>query len=278
MQEKILKSYKSLIAIPVVIMLLSLVLLGVNGLDKSVDLKGGSLAVMELDKDITSQELTTLINEKMGISNTKVTSIVDNKATVEFGDTVDVTKLTNSLKGTASITSFSSVGPVLSEAALNQIYWALGFAFMFMAVTVFIVFREIVPSIAVILAALFDIIIAFGGMSLFHVSLSVASVGAILMLIGYSVDTDILLTTRLLKRKEGTVDERSVKAFKTGITMSFASIMAMVTLYLVTVFIIPEADVLSDIAAVLVMGLIADVISTWCMNLGLLRWYLERGK
>ena len=60
--------------------------------------------------------------------------------------------------------------------------------------------------------------------------------------------------------------------------MSFASIMAMVTLYLVTVFIIPEADVLSDIAAVLVMGLIADVISTWCMNLGLLRWYLERGK
>ncbi len=278
MQEKILKLYKSLIAIPVILMLLSLILLGVNGLDKSVDLKGGSIAVLELDKNITSNEITTLINEKLGISDAKVISFVDNKVTVEFGDTVDVTNLTNSLKGTASLISFSSVGPVLSEAALNQIYWALGFAFIFMAITVFIVFREFVPSFAVILAALFDIIIALGGMSLFHVSLSVASVGAILMLIGYSVDTDILLTTRLLKRKEGTVDDRAVKAFKTGMVMSLSAIMSMVTLYSVTVIFIPEADVLSDIAAVLIMGLFADVLSTWCMNFGLLKWYLERGK
>ncbi len=93
---------------------------------------------------------------------------------------------------------------MLGEEAMTQVYYALAFAFLFMSITVFIIFRDFVPSLAVILAALSDIIIAIGGMSLFGIPLSVASVGAILMLIGYSVDTDILLTTRILKRKEGT--------------------------------------------------------------------------
>jgi preprotein translocase subunit SecF len=32
---------------------------------------------------------------------------------------------------------------------------------------------------------------------------------------------------------------------------------------------------LSDIAAVLIVGLVADVFTTWFMNLGILRWYME---
>jgi preprotein translocase subunit SecF len=144
-----------------------------------------------------------------------------------------------------------------------------------MSITVFIVFRDIVPSIAVILAAVSDIIISIAGMSLFGIPLSLASVGAILMLIGYSVDTDILLTTRLLKRKEGTVNERALDAMKTGLTMSISAIAAMTALYLVTIFIIPEAVVLSNIAAVLIIGLVADILVTWLMNLGILKWYLE---
>ena len=84
---------------------------------------------------------------------------------------------------------------------MSQVYFALAFAFLFMSITVFIIFRNLVPSLAVIAAALCDIIIAVGGMSLFGIPLSVATVGALLMLIGYSVDTDILLTTRVLKAK-----------------------------------------------------------------------------
>ncbi|MBV1766910.1 MAG: protein translocase subunit SecF, partial [Methanobacterium sp.] len=46
-------------------------------------------------------------------------------------------------------------------------------------------------------------------------------------------------------------------------------------LYIVTIFFIPQADVLSNIAAVLIIGLTADIFITWLMNLGILRWYLE---
>jgi len=161
---------------------------------------------------------------------------------------------------------------------MTQVYYALAFAFIFMSITVFIIFRNFVPSLAVIFAALSDIIIALGGMALFGIPLSVASVGAILMLIGYSVDTDILLTTRILKRKEGTVTQRAVEAIKTGLTMAAAAIGSMVALYLVVVFMIPAAQTLADIAAVLIIGLTADILATWLMNLGILRWYVEARK
>ena len=275
MFEKFLESYKPLIAIPVIITLVSLVLLASNGLNEGVDLKGGSLAVLDLEKSISQNDLKLMIEDGLNAEDVSILSMANDKATVQIGGTVDVVNLTDLLKGTATILSYNSVGPVLSNQALNQVYWALGFAFLFMSITVFIVFRDIIPSIAVILAAVSDIIISIAGMSLFGIPLSLASVGAILMLIGYSVDTDILLTTRLLKRKEGTVNERALDAMKTGLTMSISAIAAMTALYLVTIFIIPEAVVLSNIAAVLIIGLVADILVTWLMNLGILKWYLE---
>lgn len=275
MIDRILKSYKPLIAIPAAITLIALLLVTFNGLNESVDLKGGALAELTLEKSVTQPELESLLREKLGTGDVKVLSIRGERATVQFGTDMDVVKVSEALMGTATINSYKSVGPVLSRQAMNQIYWAIGFAFLFMSLTVFIIFRDPVPSLAVILVAASDIIIAVGGMSLFGIPLSLASVGAILMLIGYSVDTDILLTTRVLKRRKGTINERALGAMKTGVTMSIAAIASMAALYLVTVFVMPEARVLSDIASVLIIGLLADIITTWLMNLGILRWYLE---
>jgi preprotein translocase subunit SecF len=228
-----------------------------------------------LEKPVSEAELESIISTGLGTSEVDVKSISGTQATVEIAGNVDVVKLTDTLAGTATIQSYRSVGALLSEQALNQVYYALAFAFLFMSITVFIIFRSLVPSLAVIAAAASDIIIAVGGMSLFGIPLSLASVGGILMLIGYSVDTDILLTTRVLKDKKGTVTERAMNAVGTGLTMTAAAVGAMAALYLVVVFFIPAASVLADIAAVLIIGLLADIMTTWLMNLGILRWYLE---
>jgi preprotein translocase subunit SecF len=275
--ERLLESYKPLIAIPVVIGIIALILVATVGLDQGIELKGGTVAVVQLEKDVSQSELESLISA--GLPGQQVdASISNNQATVDIAGDTDVVKLSSTLKGTGTITSYKSVGPVLGKEAMTQIYYALAFAFIFMSITVFIIFRNFVPSMAVIFAALLDITIAVGGMSLFGIPLSVASVGALLMLIGYSVDTDILLTTRVLKRKTGTVTERAIDAMKTGFTMVAAAIGSMVALYLVVVFIIPAAQTLGNIAAVLIIGLVADVLATWLMNLGILRWYMEARK
>ena len=270
-----MENHKILIAIPIILALLSLVLIGFNGLEQGVDLKGGSLAELQLLGSVTPSELEDTLDAKLNTNNIKVTSNGNNKVTVELENNINSSTFTSAINGKAKVISYNEIGPVLSEEAMGQIYVAMIFAFLFMAITVFVVFREPVPSVAIILAALCDILIALGGMSIFKIPLSIASVGALLMLIGYSVDTDILLTTRLLKRREGTVEERAKNAMYTGLTMSFAAIAAMGILYVVTKLIMPEATTLSNISAVLVIGLIGDILSTWLMNLGILKTYID---
>ncbi len=275
--ETLMKSYKPLIAVPIIITIIALAILATNGLNYSVDLKGGTITTLHLEKPVTQDELKDIIQKGLNTSDVTVNSINNNQATVTIGTEADATVFTNVINGTATVLSYRSVGAVLSSAALTQIGYTLLIAFIFMSITVFIVFRNFVPSMAVILAALSDIIIAAGGMSLFGIPLSLASVGALLLLIGYSVDTDILLTTRVLKRRKGTVTERAITAMKTGFAMAAAAIGSMVALYIIVVFFIPSAATLQNIAEVLMIGLIADVLATWLMNLGVLRWYLERG-
>ena len=270
-----MENHRILIAIPIILALLSLVLIGFHGLEQGVDLKGGSQAELQLLGSVTPTELQNSLDAKLNTNNIKVTSNGNNKVTVELENNINSSTFTNALDGKAKVISYNEIGPVLSEEAMGQIYIAMLFAFLFMAITVLIVFREPVPSVAIILAALCDILIALGGMSIFKIPLSIASVGALLMLIGYSVDTDILLTTRLLKRREGTVEERAKNAMYTGLTMSFAAIAAMGILFIVTIIIMPEATTLSNISAVLVIGLIGDILSTWLMNLGILKTYID---
>jgi len=273
--ERFLSNYKPLIAVPVIITLIALALIASHGITENIDLKGGSNAVIQLEKPISSSDLQNIIAKGINNNQVDVTSIANNQATIQISGPTNVSTFVNAISGTGTLLSFQSVGALLSSQALSQVYYALAFAFLFMSITVFIVFRNIVPSVAVILAALSDITIALGGMSLFGIPLGVASVGALLMLIGYSVDTDILLTTRVLKRREGTINERATNAMKTGFTMAAAAIGSMVTLYLVVIIFIPFAQTLSLIASVLIIGLIADILATWLMNLGILKWYME---
>jgi len=60
--------------------------------------------------------------------------------------------------------------------------------------------------------------------------------------------------------------------------MAAAAIGSMVALYVIVLFFIPSAATLQNIAEVLMIGLVADVLATWLMNLGILRWYMESGR
>ncbi|WP_461462943.1 protein translocase subunit SecF [Methanobrevibacter sp.] len=275
MLEKFMDNYKLLIIVPIIVAIIALSSLAILGIEPGVDLKGGTMAEINLNKDMSSPEITSLLQNSLHIEEVKILTNNNRHVTIELSDNVDVGQFRKALEGVGTVSSFNTVGPVLSEEAMGQVYWAILFAFIFMAITVILVFKQIVPALAVILSAFLDIVFAAGGMAALKVPLSIASVGALLMLIGYSVDTDIMLTTRLLKRKHGTEVERATEAMKTGLTMSFAAIAAMIVLYVVTVYTMPQARTLSEISIVLILGLVADILNTWFLNLGILRKYMD---
>lgn len=278
MLEKFMDNYKLLIIVPIIVAIISFSSLAIFGIEPGVDLKGGTMAEITLNHDMNSNEIANLLQKSLHIEEVKIISNNNRHVTVEFSDSVDIGEFRKATESIGTVSSFNTVGPVLSEEAMGQVYWAILFAFIFMAITVLLVFKQIVPAFAVIISAFLDIVFAAGGMAVLKVPLSIASVGALLMLIGYSVDTDIMLTTRLLKRKNGTEVERATEAMKTGLTMSLAAIAAMAVLYIVTILTMPQARTLSEISIVLILGLIADILNTWFLNLGILRKFIDYQK
>jgi preprotein translocase subunit SecF len=115
-------------------------------------------------------------------------------------------------------------------------------------------------------------------MNLFGIQLTFGTLAALLMLIGYSVDTDILLTTKVLGERKY-IEKKIASCRKTGLTMTGAAIVAFAVLYLVATFAgvigMTAIPVLSGIAIVMLFGLLADLINTWFFNAGLLKWYME---
>ena len=125
-----------------------------------------------------------------------------------------------------------------------------------------------IPSTAVILAAFSTIVVTLAIMSVFGIQLGTASIAALLMLIGYSVDTDILLSTRVVKERYGTLKQRIRDAMSTGVIMTLSTLGAVTITYFFA-----QSTTLRQIMLVLILGLIVDLINTWFQNTTILYHY-----
>jgi preprotein translocase subunit SecF len=272
-------SHKKMITLPVIIIISFALLAGLpfivsdySGhfkLRLGMDLQGGTLALIageEVDTDLRV-ELEDHFNT-FGIE-VRSTSL---GVSVEAPAEVDLVELENFLRETypqAEI-STSYIGPTMGEDLQEQARNALIIAFIGMTIVVFIAFRSPLPSFVVILSAISDMVMAVGFMVIFGVALELGTIAALLMVIGYSVDSNILLTTKLLKRR-GALKEKVRGAMSTGITMTLTTIAAIFSLFLISTH-----PVLDSIAIVLLFALCADLMNTWMLNTGILMWYLKR--
>ncbi len=279
------KHYKLTILIPAILLIFSIIYLVnftlKNGdiIYKDVSLTGGT-TITVLDEKVNMEELkNSLKGQFPDISIRKISELRTGSQkglVLETKSNADEIKssLENYLgyKLDQDNSSIEFSGAALSSGFYQQIRLAIILAFIFMALVVFFVFRTFVPSFVVILSAFADIIMTIATVDLLKFNLSLAGIIAFLMLIGYSVDTDILLTSRLLKRREGSMNYAILDAFKTGMTMTITSITAVgISLIVIYTF----SDVLKQIFTILLIGLVFDILNTWLTNAPLLRWYIE---
>ena len=144
--------------------------------------------------------------------------------------------------------------------------------FMFMALLIFIYIRYSIPSFAVMACAFADIITTLAVVDIIGMKISAAGIVSFLMLIGYSVDTDILLTTRVLKRVGTSVNHEIFGAFKTGMTMTLTAIAAVAVALTV---VHPFGTALNQMFEILLIGLCFDIVNTWITNVVLIKWFVE---
>jgi preprotein translocase subunit SecF len=270
-------SPKQLVIIPLAILAISLVMLAFTTLSTGmpvtpgIDFSGGT-AVTIFSADSREQIQSTfagypLIDISEGVNNGKF---------LKFGsmDDAKYKDLTTLIYQNYPDASINQIGETFGKTLQSQAVLAMIFSFIGMAIVIFISFRTFVPAIAVVLSAFADMAMTAATMNIVGIPLTLGTVAALLMLIGYSVDSDILLTNRVLKR-QGKLNDKLVGAFRTGIIMTTTTLAAATAMLVVSWF--GSVQILTEISAVLLIGLIFDVMNTWLTNVGILKWYVLKG-
>lgn len=279
------KHYKLLFFIPLLILLLSLGYLGVfysnNGdiIYKDVSLSGGTS--ITINGEIDQSQIEAPLKEKFpDVSFTRLEDITTGKQIalmIESSASSDELKsaveniLGYKLNGENSSTEFT--GASLSKDFYRQLIIALIISFVLMSIVIFVMFRTFVPSAAVIFAVFADIAMPLALIDFLGMKLSAAGIAAFLMLVGYSVDTDILLTSRALKSRDEPLNTRIFKAFKTGSFMTFTALAAVLPAFFIVTGL---PDSFRQIFLILALGLFADLINTWLTNAGIIKWYCTK--
>jgi len=185
-------------------------------------------------------------------------------------------KLTGSfveLVGQYDSISFQEISATLSTKFFDKIVLVSVTSVLLTTVAVFFIFRTAVPSLAVLSGAVSDIIIALGAMGLFHIPLTLPSFAALLMLVGFSLDTDVLLTMRVIKHREGHARDRAFDSMKTGLTMSIAALVAFGSLFVLAY--LTHINTYYEISSVAIAGLVGDMFATWGIDGVLVLGYME---
>src|SRR3989344_564730 len=222
------KHYKKLLIIPFSILIIAFIIIGMqyfqtgDFFNKAIDIKGGISITIPTEKIVNADELQNILSPNfkkneidirtLSVAGRQTGIIVD--IDIDLNDEANIEKLISLLRKELDLTlqqgeyTITGIGSSLGKSFFRETLVAVLISFLAMSLVVFLYFRIPIPCLAIVLCSFSNIVITLAVVNLIGMRISTAGIAAFLMLIGYSVDTDILLTTRLLKRKEGTEMER----------------------------------------------------------------------
>ena len=283
------KQYRRGMILPVVLLILSIGIVGnafFSGevLEKDIDLKGGVQLTISYTKSVDASKFEDYLQDKLGTSDVRIRTSSDPTTREQIGLQIEVGVVdTDKLEGAVedylkikltdknrSITNFESA---LAESFWKQGQKAVLLAVALMSIIIVFAFKKPILFGTIILNVFADLLTTVAVMSLFGIKLSLAAIAALLMILGYGVDSNILLCTRALKERGGTRLERINETLQTGITMSATTIAP-----LLAIMFLARAPALKTIALVLVIGLVSDFIYTWLINVNVLLRIKVRGR
>jgi len=272
-------SYKQMIVIPLVLAAFFTAAIFVRGIPLSMDFAGGTYLTITVENienvpsaSVVEDELKKIIDAEIEVHQT------DRGYDVEASTYLTDNQVENQIKpyllselgirGKYSIPERMS--GVITGQHVNQAKNAVTGAAIAMGVIIFIALRHFISVGSILLVVGLDALGVFGGMALLGIPLSFGSVTGLLLLIGYAVDTNILLSTKVLKRVGGTPRERAAEGMRTGLMMSGTSVAALTALN-----VIMTPPLIKEFSGALIIGILVDMVNTWLLNSGVLLRHVE---
>jgi SecD/SecF fusion protein len=252
-------------------------ILGTKGLQYGVDFTSGTAITLKANETVTVEGVREVL-EGAKIKGAEAAGAViqrsPNPASVggasfivkvqelDQARTDTLKKAFDKLPG-ASVQQTETVGPAVGDELRTQTIYAMGLGLLL--ILVYVAFRfDIIFGVGSILAVIHDVAIVLGMYALLGNEFTIATVAAVLTLIGYSLNDSIIVSDRMrenLKLMKGETFKNIVNA-SINQTLSRTLMTSLATLLpLVTLFFF-GGPVLRDFSLILIVGIVIGTYSS----------------
>ncbi len=274
------KNYKKLMVIPFIVALSAIFIFYSNYTSrgeffaKDIDLSGGTVVTVYTQDAGSARDFF----ESRGLVFKEIRSISSGEliaVNIEAGPDFSKDELLSLVDEVfpGKDRDVRSVGPAMGESFMQGAKLAVVLAFLLMGAILALIFRQPIVAITVILSGALNVFEAAAYMTLFGVKLAPHTIGALLMLMGWSVDSEVLFDSKIFKHYEGDAKTRALSAMKTAMTMSASIFASLAALYFFS-----TSSLIKDMALVIMLGSFFDIINTWFQSLSMVLWYAEAKK
>lgn len=274
-------------AISGAIILAGAVSIGIRGFGLGVDFKGGRTYEVKFDKTVNTEEVREAVEKAFGgaavevktfggFDKVKVTSAykienTDNEVEREIES--DLTKVVSDVKGNkGKIVGQSKVGPTIANdtiwSALKAIFYSLVITFIY----IYIRFKSVAFGFGSVISLFHDVLIIlaiysiFNGILPFSLDIDQAFVGAVLTLMGYSMNDTVVIFDRI---REYLSDKKNAKESLATVinnalnsTLSRTAVTGITTLIVLFILLIFGGETIRGFIFAMFIGVIIGTYSS----------------
>jgi SecD/SecF fusion protein len=185
------------------------------------------------------------------------------------------TILENPLENPMAIVSESSVSAAYGESSINQGKW-VAIAGLIMT-TCFMVFIYRLAGLIAIVGVVVNLILLFGGMSLFQFTLTMPGIAGIVLTIGMAIDANVLIYERL--REEMKAGKSLAGALEAAYDKAFSAIADsnITTLISAAILFAISGGLVKGFAITLIIGLISSLFGALIVTRIIFMWVIDKG-
>lgn len=265
---------KVFFTISAILIVLSIVLLFVRGLNFGIDFTGGTTIQFDLNKTKYSADVENQIREI--VKDQVKTNDITVQQTGESGVSVKTIELTNEQSESVieaikkefkleqkHVLANDKVSGSVSGRLIGDSLKAIALAIILMLVYITIRF-DFQSGTSAVVALAHDVIIMLGFYSLFQFTVSTSFIAAILTIVGYSINATIIVFDRVRENarfmKKATYDEIADNAIKNSYYRAINS--SITTLLTIGVLYVMGVDSIKEFALPIIVGIVAGTYSS----------------
>ena len=254
-------------AISAVLLLVGVVSLLFRGLNLGIDFTGGNIMQLQFSQTVTSEELRSVVSSYVEATPTIQASdnnvfLIRTEDMPEEQSNQLLTQVESEL-GSFEILRNERIGPVIGAELIANAWWALLLALALMLLYITIRFRFNF-AVSAIVPLMHDALMVLGIFSILQVEVDSTFVAAILTVLGYSINSTIVIFDRIRENRElhpkqgftDLINESINQTLGRSINTSVAVLLLVLCLFLF------GGDTTKAFSLALVIGVIAGSYSS----------------